>query len=111
MTDSGPNPESKTRKEFLEEIQKHHLAQVLVSKYGANPDLLGQHYEINFMPLPAFEAHGEDPARDSVVILLSYKPEHKVPHFGNLLIPENFQGKALYETTELIRMFRLVAAV
>lgn len=90
--DSG-NP--RTLAGFLQDLQKHHLAQIIAGKYARNPDLLGFHYGLNFIPLPPFETHGDDPARDSVVILVSHKPDYKLPNFGNILIPENNKGNVL----------------
>ena len=83
---------------FLRDLQKHHLAQIIAGKYAKNPELLGFHYGLNFTPLPPFETHGDDPARDSVVILVSHKPGYKLPNFGNVLIPENIKGRFLVKT-------------
>ena len=81
---------------FLQDLQKHHLAQIIAAKYEKDPKLLGFHYGLNFIPLPPFETHGDDPARNSVVILVSYRPEFKIPNFGNWLIPENIKGEYYY---------------
>ena len=70
----------------------HHLAQILAAKYQNNPELLGQHYDINLTPLVPLEAHGDDPARDSQVLLVNHKPEYKIPNFGNSMIPEKVTG-------------------
>ena len=83
---------SRTLAGFLQDVQKHHLAQVIAGKYEKDPKLLGYHYGLNFTPLPPFETNGDDPARDSAVILVSHRPEYKLPNFGNILIPENNKG-------------------
>ena len=87
-----PVDEYETLGDFLHDLQKHHLAQVIAGKYAKNPTMLGDHYELNFTPLPPQETHGDDPARDSAVILIAVKPEYKIPNFGNILIPANRKG-------------------
>ena len=91
--DSGTPGSREAMEDFSNELQKHHLAQILAAKYQNDPKLLGEHYDVNLTPLPPQEAHGDDPARDSKVLLLSHKPEYNIPNFGNHLIPENVQGK------------------
>ena len=92
VLDQRETQEDPDFREFWKELQQHHLAQVVAGKYEKDPTLLGKHYELNFTALPAYEAHGDDPARDSVVMLVSHKPDYKTPQFGNLLIPENLKG-------------------
>lgn len=90
---------------FSSDMEAHHLAQILASKYEKDPAMLGRHYEMNFTALPAMDAHGDDPARVSKVMLVSWKPQHGIPNFGNVLIPENIKGttvisvKTLYKST------------
>ena len=86
-TMNGLNEES-----FSEALQRNHLSQVIASKYERNPLLLGEHYAITFTPAPAEFAESADPAEDSVVLLLGYRPDYKSAHFGNLLIPDNMEG-------------------
>ena len=76
----------------MEDLRKHHLSQVIADRYEKNPQKLGEHYDLNFTPTPTLETGGEDPAKDSVVIIVSYKPEYKSPNFGNLLIPSDQKG-------------------
>ena len=78
--------------DFIRALQENHLAQVTAAKYENNPLILGEHFALNFTPLPAGPS-GDDPAENSEVILVSYKPEHKAPNFGNLLIPNDRKGK------------------
>ena len=92
MEDLGQFSSLEEVADFANDIQAHHLAQVLAAKYEKSPELLGSHYELNFTALPALEAHGEDPARDSKVILISWKPKYTIPNFGNVIIPENVAG-------------------
>lgn len=79
--------------QFMEDLKKHHLAQVIATKYENDPRILGEHYDLNFTPTPPFECDGDDPARDSVILIISVKPEYKAPNFGNILIPEDQKGK------------------
>ena len=78
---------------FSKDMEAHHLAQILAAKYDKDPDMLGRHYEMNFTPLPAMDAYGEDPAAASKLMLVSWKPKYRIPNFGNVLIPENIKGK------------------
>ena len=78
---------------FSNDMEAHHLAQILAAKYDKDPDMLGRHYEMNFTPLPAMDAHGEDPAAASKLMLVSWKPKYTIPNFGNALMPENIKGK------------------
>ena len=78
--------------DFVKALQENHLAQVTAAKYENNPLVLGEHFALNFTPLPAGPS-GDDPAENSEVILVSYKPEHKAPNFGNILIPNDRKGK------------------
>ena len=78
--------------DFVKALQENHLAQVTAAKYENNPLILGEHFALNFTPLPSGPS-GDDPAENSEVILVSYKPEHKAPNFGNILIPNDRKGK------------------
>ena len=80
--------------EFQEDLRKFHLAQVIADRYEKDPQKLGAHYDINFTPAPPRDASGDDPAEDSIMIILSGKPEYRAPNFGNLLIPKDPKGKA-----------------
>lgn len=77
--------------DFVKALQENHLAQVTAAKYENNPLLLGEHFDLNFTPLPAGPS-GDDPAENSEVILVSFKPGYKAPNFGNLLIPKDKKG-------------------
>lgn len=77
---------------FLKDLQKHHLSQVIASKYDKNPMLLGQHFDLNITPLVPEDAYGDDPARKSTVMLISVKPKYKSPKMGNVMIPESIKG-------------------
>ena len=95
MTSDREPPKVRGRT-FTETLQQNHLAQVTASKYHSNPLLLGEHYAMNFTPAPAIVQDNDDPAENSVVILLSYKPEYKSAVFGNWLIPDNMEGESQY---------------
>ena len=92
MATDRPSGSTDGMEEFSKDMEAHHLAQILAAKYEKDPDLLGRHYEMNFTALPAQDAHGEDPARASKVMLASWKPKYSIPQFGNILIPENVKG-------------------
>ena len=77
--------------DFVKALQENHLAQVLAAKYESDPLSLGEHFELNFTPLPPGPC-GDDPAEKSEVILVSYKPKYKSPNFGNILIPTDRKG-------------------
>ena len=78
---------------FLKDLQKHHLSQVIASKYDQNPLILGQHFDINVTPLVPEDAFGDDPARKSTILLISIKPKYKSPKMGNVMIPANMKGQ------------------
>ena len=78
--------------DFLKDLQKHHLSQVIASKYDQNPLLLGQHFDINITPLVPEDAYGDDPARNSTILLISIKPKYKSPKMGNVMIPSDMKG-------------------
>ena len=92
MTGTRPVIPDDGMETFSKDMEAHHLAQILASKYEKDPAMLGRHYEMNFTALPAPDAHGEDPARVSKMILVSWKPQYGIPNFGNVLIPENIKG-------------------
>ena len=77
--------------DFIKALQENHLAQVTAAKYENNPLLLGEHFALNFTPLPPGPC-GDDPAENSEVILVSYKPNYKSPIFGNILNPKDKKG-------------------
>ena len=92
MATDRPTESPTGLEDFSKDLEAHHLAQVLASKYEKDPAMLGRHYELNFTALPAMDAHGDDPARASKMILVSYKPKYTIPNFGNVLIPANIKG-------------------
>ena len=98
--------------DFIKSLQENHLAQVIAAKYERNPILLGEHFALNFIPLPPGPC-GDDPAEDVLVIVVTYKPKNKVPNFGNLLIPTDHKGIfcEFSRVSRLIRGFRLVSTV
>lgn len=80
--------------EFAKSLQQNHLAQVIASKYEANPLLLGEHYAINLTPSPpGADVPSDDPAQMSMLLLISVKPGYKSSVLGNLCIPQNNLGK------------------
>ena len=83
---------------FTEALQRNHLSQVIASKYERDPLSLGEHYSINFTPAPAEFAESTDPAEESVVLLLGHRPDYKSAVMGNLLIPDNMDGKHTLKT-------------
>ena len=87
---SEPNPEIPG--EFQEDLQKFHLSQVIADRYQKNPQKLGDHYDLNFTPSPPRDASGEDPAEDSVFMIISEKSEYRTSNFGNLLNPQDQRG-------------------
>ena len=83
-----------TMSEFTKALQQNHLAQVIATKYSANPLLLGEHYAINLTPAPpGTDSTQDDPAKASVILIVSVKPDYKSAIFGNMLIPDNMKGK------------------
>ena len=79
--------------EFTKALQENHLAQVIATRYSANPLLLGDHYAINLTPTPpGSDASQDDPAKASVILIVSVKPEYKSVIFGNVLIPDSMKG-------------------
>ena len=80
--------------DFIKALQENHLAQVTAAKYENNPLLLGEHFALNFTPLPPGPC-GDDPAENSEVILVSFKPDYKSPSFGNILNPKDKKGTLL----------------
>ena len=80
--------------DFVKALQENHLAQVMAAKYESNPLILGEHFTLNFTPLPPGPC-GDDPAENSKVILVSFKPQYKSPIFGNIMIPENRKGNSV----------------
>ena len=95
MTTVRPSIPDEGMETFSKDMEAHHLAQMLASKYEKDPSMLGRHYEMNFTALPAMDAHGDDPARSSKAMLVSWKPKYKIPNFGNALIPANIKGNEL----------------
>ena len=82
-----------TMTEFTEALQQNHLSQVIATRYSANPLLLGDHYAINLTPSPSgSDASQDDPAKASVILIISIKPEYKSAIFGNVLIPDSMKG-------------------
>ena len=82
-----------TMSEFMKALQQNHLAQVIATKYSANPLLLGEHYAINLTPTPSgSDATVDDPAVASVILIVSVKPGYKSSIFGNVFIPDNMKG-------------------
>ena len=77
--------------DFIKALQENHLAQVMAAKYENNPLILGEHFALNFTPLPPGPC-GDDPAENSEVILVSFKPQYKSPNFGNVMIPSDRKG-------------------
>ena len=99
--------------DFIKALQENHLAQVTAAKYETNPLLLGEHFALNFTPLPSGSC-GDDPAENSEVILVSFKPDYKSPTFGNILNPKDKKGKKICEISRflsLITLLRLVATI
>ena len=91
---------AKNMTDFVKALQQNHLAQVIAAKYEANPLLLGEHYAINLTPAPpGADAPVDDPAKMSMVLIISVKPGYKSAVFGNLCIPENVQGNLLPRIT------------
>ena len=79
--------------DFMKALQQNHLAQVIATKYSANPLLLGDHYAINLTPTPpGSDASQDDPAKASVILIVSVKPDYKSAIFGNVLIPDSMKG-------------------
>ena len=93
MATPDPTNKPKAMGEFQEDLRKFHLAQVIADRYEKNPQKLGDHYNLNFTPSPTRVVSDEDPAEDSVFLIVSEKPEYKSANFGNLLIPQDQKGK------------------
>ena len=82
--------------EFMKALQQNHLSQVIATKYSANPLLLGEHYAINLTPTPpGSDSAQDDPAKASVILIVSVKPGYKSAIFGNVLIPDSMKGEFL----------------
>ena len=80
--------------EFMDALRQNHLSQVIAAKYEANPLLLGEHYAINLTPSPpGADMPRDDPAKASVILVVSVKTGYKSAIFGNLFIPANGRGK------------------
>ena len=91
---------AKNMPEFAKALQQNHLAQVIASKYEANPMILGDHYMINLTPTPpGADVPSDDPAQSSMILIVSVKPGYKSAVLGNLCIPQNNLGNIIFLRT------------
>ena len=99
----------KTQADIREALEKKVLTYSAASLYEALPKILITERGISFTQLPSKEFNENDPAANSVILVIDYETENPAPEKGNYLISDSKKDYTqlfdlLYDLTNMLVM-------